>query len=334
MGTNTFRHTPIYGPKGVYSYGMPVMPGMGAESMVWNRYGLNLFVDGTNGSDNADGKSWDRALATLSQANTLLASYVKTSGDPVYIWIAPATYTMTAAIAVTYPNVHWRGMGYDSPYGSGIVITQFAETGVWEISATGDNGSIAGCFVNADVTGTPADVIAVAANGDNYKVFNNVFKTSDSSKANTIIDGDASYLTVINNKFIDCKIGVDAAAAYPYICNNLFSDASTESGTRGVALTNTAADSGEIAYNIFAKSGASANNIMLSVITGAGKNVIHHNLFDAAASAKPIVDADFGSLTNLYFENYESGGVSASSNYTEATHNVAADFNAVIPATS
>jgi hypothetical protein len=97
MGTNF--------PNGLFSQGVPVLGGQGFLSG-----GKAFFVDPVNGSDGNNGKSWNRAFATLSHAHSLCTAG---KNDVVYLigdGQATGTARESATLAWSKDTTHLIGI--------------------------------------------------------------------------------------------------------------------------------------------------------------------------------------------------------------------------------
>jgi len=95
-----------------------------------------IWVDGTSGSDDNDGKAPDRAKKTISAAATAAVAY-----DTIAVF--PATYVEHVALATS--NVCLVGLG-DTPRQTKIRDT--ADSAVEMVAVTGSNVTIANVFIS------------------------------------------------------------------------------------------------------------------------------------------------------------------------------------------
>ena len=288
---------PVAFDGGLTSYGMPVISG--PEFNVWNKKAKAFFVDGTNGSDSDNGTSWKTALATPLAALTLAEATMAT-GDPAYIYVAPGSYTISAVITVSYPNIHWRAVGWQFPYSS-VLLTQATDVTAFCLAATAYNGSIVGFYITGDSSATPtAPTIVVASACVKYGIFANTFYTADVTKTLTAIDAEADQLMVMNNRFLACHIGVDNAGARSIINNNYFEDAGNASGH--CAITLATGDVCEVGNNVINEYGTGGSNKGIIIASGSNYNYVHHNYIHALNS-DPISD---GGTNTMLVQNRKS----------------------------
>lgn len=291
---------PVAFDGGLTSYGAPVR----LETCVWGKKAICFFVDGTNGSDNETGKSWKRAVATLSQAYTNAIAAVAT-GNPIYIYVAPGTYTATAAIAVTYPYVYWMGAGYNQPYGGNLCnITETDQVSVWTLSALADGGGIFGFNIACTPTTTTVAVDMTGACGG-YTIMNNTFVSGDGAVAYTAIDGTGDYEYIAQNRFVECKTGISSAGTYAQHRNNIFIGSATVAQATSNGIKKVSGSSyGDVVGNWFDYVATDADVVMLSLASGANYNRVQKNIFNAVGTSDPILNSGTG---NTFHANELTG---------------------------
>ena len=195
--------------------GMPVMAGI--------PFGKNtnyFYVDPTNGSDSADGRSPASAFATLATAEDACTA---NQHDTVFYIAGSSSITLSAALTWDKNYTHLIGIAAPTEVAQRARIFQLAGlTGaspLLTISATGcifknfyifqgvaDNTSL----INVSVTG-----------GRNY--FENVH-FAGGGHATQAVDGGASLKLdgAEENTFVNCTIGVDTAVAATGMVGILF----------------------------------------------------------------------------------------------------------------
>jgi hypothetical protein len=313
MGYNRFKKGPIIGERGVYSYGAPVA----IETSVWGKGAIAVFVDATNGSATGDGKSWDTAVNTLALGYSTGIARVS-SGHPIHIFVAPGAYTVSSAVAVTYPYVYWIGAGANRPYGGGLcTITETDQVSVFTYSAAADGGGVFGFNIACTPTGA-TDAIITTSTCSDFTVMNNTFISGDGDIAYTAITGTGAYENFSYNRFISCRIGISSGAgsSYSHIEGNYFYTASHTATTYGITKLS-GSSYGEVVNNYFDLAD-DAHTIALNIASGANYNRVIDNVFKALTSPRAITDAGTGTVFN---HNWKSGTPDTSFDFSSQTGN-------------
>jgi hypothetical protein len=265
--------------------------GMGAVPAV-SPFAKVFFVDGTNGSDTSDGRSPDRAVATIAQAIAL-----STSGAGDHIVIAPGTYTVTAAVVPKARNV-FRAAVLTEVTPSVVISGNIADVVQVDVSGTEWYGIE---FKAAGATADNLVDIADAADVSGAKFIGCTFNGNDQTSVDALNLTDGTFnttgLVVRNCLFRDLTgtmidVGV-LGMPYAVIENNTFAH-DVNSGV-GIALADTTAfvtgKAFSISFNKFMPFDATGDEVGISIagtenVTGVG--LIAYNLFSYGASATSI----------------------------------------------
>ena len=194
-------------PNGVSSFGVPLTGD-------FPRRGNTYFLDPTNGSDGYDGKSPDRAFATLP---TAYAALTANQHDVLYYISGTSSISLSATLTWAKSYTHFIGVAAPTGIGQRARIFQTA-------SATGlsplINITASGCiFENLYIFQGVADATSLinvqVTGGRNY--FENVH-FAGGGHATQAVDGGASLAlggtqTCEENLFYRCTVGVDTIDA-------------------------------------------------------------------------------------------------------------------------
>jgi len=201
-------------PNGASSWGVPILPGGFATA------GDVYFLDPANGNDTSDGRSIDRAFATLAVAYAALTA---NQNDILYYIAGPTSLTLNAAFTWAKNYTHFIGSCAPTDTAQRCRIFQLSTlTGaspLFTISATGcvfNNFYVfqgvddATSLINISVTG-----------GRNY--FENVH-FAGGGHATQAVNGGASLMLdgAEENTFYRCTVGVDTIDAATGMVGLLF----------------------------------------------------------------------------------------------------------------
>lgn len=157
-------------PHGVSSYGVPVLPDLGARlGKVW---GTTYFVDTTNGSNSNDGKEPDKAFSTIQKA---LDSCTADKGDRVYV--RNGSYTET--LGLSKDGVSLIGESH------GVIVTGSTNAEP-TLSVSGTNCLVANMSFAGVDTGVDFNTISITGS-ENAVMFN--YFTDDDGKFQISITG-------------------------------------------------------------------------------------------------------------------------------------------------
>lgn len=187
----------------VYSMGTPLIPSLYARNVYW--------LDPTNGSDNNNGKSRNRAVKTLPVAYDLC-----TAGQHDTIFYIPGASSISLSALLTWSKAYTHLIGLGDPGIVGQRARIFQTAGNLDLSPMIDITADGCMFQNLYIFQGVADVhslINVRVTGDrNY--FNRVHFAGGGDTTNAI-DGCASLTlsTARENLFEDCTFGLDTVLA-------------------------------------------------------------------------------------------------------------------------
>lgn len=189
-------------PNGVSSFGVPVT---GQIPMVLGSTGVGTiyFVDATNGSDEQNGKSPDRAFATIA-----VAYAAAVSGDTIAL-STNSTHSLSAGIDHTKSRINWVGLDFNGrqvQQGAKIQLATAATT-AYVIKNTGVRNSFTNIkFINASTNAAALSVLTDGSEGSLYANCSFVFGVVDNlggTTAHEVVAGSDSAT------FIDCTFGAD-----------------------------------------------------------------------------------------------------------------------------
>ena len=198
--------------------GLPVMMGV-----PFGKYAKYYFVDPANGSDSNDGRSVEKALATLAAAED---KCVANQHDTVFYIAGSSGINMSAALTWDKNYTHLFGICAPSHVGQRARLFQLSTlTGASPLLNITASGCMFKNFYQFQGVNDATSLINVQVTGGrNY--FENVH-FAGGGHATQAIDGGASLK--INggseNKFVDCTIGVDTIAAGDGMANIIFDGA-------------------------------------------------------------------------------------------------------------
>jgi hypothetical protein len=184
-----------------YELGLPVG---GPSSNVY-------FVDAANGSDSADGRSWEKPLATIAAA---YAKCTTNQHDVVAVIGGASSNTLSAALTWSKSYTHLVGIGAPTRAGQRARIFQLSTlTGASPLITVSGSGCIfQNLYVFQGVNDNASLINVSVTGGRNY--FENVH-FAGAGHATNAVDGAASLKLdgAEENTFVKCTIGVDTIAA-------------------------------------------------------------------------------------------------------------------------
>lgn len=189
----------------VYSQGVPLIPGFYARNVYW--------FDPTNGNDANNGKSRNRAKATLEAAYDLCVDGMH---DAVFMIAGATGYNPTAAIVWSKSYTHLVGVGCVLPgMGQRARIVNAAANDLAILFTLSGSGCIFQNLQLFDGKDSAADGAALLVSGArNY--FRNTFVAGmgDATASGPATRADSYSLKVsgAENYFEDCTIGLDTIA--------------------------------------------------------------------------------------------------------------------------
>lgn len=222
--------------------------------------GTQFYLDPTNGSDGNDGKSPDKAFASLAVAYAAL-----TDGKNDVLFYIPGTSGITLSAAFTWAKsyTHFVGLCAPTEIAQRSRIFQLSTlTGASPLFTISGSGCIFANFYIFQGVNDNTSLINVSVTGSrNY--FKNVH-FAGGGHATQSIDGGASLKLDggSENTFVGCTIGVDTVAAGTGMVALLFDTAAARNkfkdcefslyaGHTGAAFVEIADSSGIDRYNLF-----------------------------------------------------------------------------------
>jgi hypothetical protein len=263
------------------------------QSLVFGmQIGNVYFLDGTSGSNTANGKDQTHAVKTLAQAIKMT-----TSGHHDYI-LAFGAETGTAAVEISQKYLHIIGIGTGgvlNEHARGFNYTCAATVDTLQPTAAADYIEIAGIRWVCSAT----DHILIDDAGCTGASFhhNTVYGSGTASNAIRLdIEGD--QWSICDNVFWQCKLAIDLAEADCVVARNIITDQDT--AAKGLVV---GANSHRtlVIGNIFNLSGTTGD-VGLTIASSADYCVVKDNYFNSALS-DAISDA--GTSTML-IANYSS----------------------------
>ncbi len=188
-------------PNGASSFGIPLMGGGGIPAM----YGDVWFVDARNGSDDNNGKSKDRAFATLSKAEDVATS----NNNDVILIDGDSTISEDSMITWDKNRIHVVGLGGGFITGQRTKI-QLNATGIAAaVEATIKLTGVGNTFSNLKIMNAGTDAASVAAVIDAGEA--NVWYNCSFMKFSDL--GETAVADFIcrsdSTSYINCEFGFD-----------------------------------------------------------------------------------------------------------------------------
>lgn len=232
--------------------------------------GTIYWVDGTNGNNNYDGLSWDRAKKTIAAAvakavagDTILckgsfSEAVTVSTDSAgsaqtglrliglgtntaeATWTAAADATCLTITSVSHVQVsgfRFRPPAYSAGTPAAIRLNNAPYTQITDNRFQGKTGSYYAifCTLNASYS---SDNVVIARN--KFLYLNNVTTVNGSAIVSTASDGgySCSSWEILDNEFQSCVIGIDVNCRHSKVMGNVFYESGlAAAGTLGTVCT-------------------------------------------------------------------------------------------------
>lgn len=192
-------------PGGITSFGAPVLPGG-----VIPPGGDVYFLDPANGSDSYDGKSPERAFATLA---TAYAALTANQNDVLFYIGGSSSITLSAALTWSKSYTHFIGLCAPVHVAQRARIFQLSTlTGASPLLTISASGCIFANFYIFQGVDDATSLINVRVSGErNY--FENVHFAGGGHATQAINGGASLSLTGSENLFSKCTFGVDTIDA-------------------------------------------------------------------------------------------------------------------------
>lgn len=183
-------------PNGVSSYGVPVNGNEIPFTIGANGTGKTFYVDPTNGSDGNDGRTPEKALATVAQAYSL----VTTNAHDTIALSANAGHAVTSMLSISKNRMHIVGLSGRNGIGMGARarITMGVTTAATDIAVmqnTGVGNTFTG--IKTDSSNTKAESLYSVVEAGEYAIYNSceLYKSTDLDDAGAselALNGDSA----------------------------------------------------------------------------------------------------------------------------------------------
>ena len=214
---------------------------IGTSTAGWLQADCDYLCDGTN-----DEQEFNTAIQFLNNY------------DGGEIVVLDGTYNISAAVAISVPNVHLIGNGNAT-----ILKNLSTTTNLVSVTASGFH------IANMSLEGTTQqNCIDISSAGDNIVVENIAFSGADNA---IYSEGGAGQF--INNQFVNNKFGIYLVSSSNIVNANIFNTCSIWGvyieGNSNIVSNNTFTNGGTAIHNETSSSGANiVNNVMIDNNTG------------------------------------------------------------------